>query len=62
MEITARQLIEMLEKLDDLDQPVYVYYSGTDEVDKNGALLVLDNVSDEGGRIDLNCVEVLQRN
>lgn len=62
MEITVQQLIDMLEEVEDKQQPVYVYYSGSDEVDKNGALLVLDNVSDEGGRVDLNCTETVSRN
>lgn len=54
--MTVKELIEALQQVEDKELEVFIYYSGNNDLDKDGSLAYIDMVDDDlGCRVDINC-------
>lgn len=54
----VKELIQALQEVEDKDLEVYIYYSGNNDLSKEGSLAYIDMIDDGlGDRVDLNCVD-----
>lgn len=54
----VKELIKELQQVEDKELEVYIYYSGNNNLDKDGSLAYVDMVDDTlGDKVDINCVD-----
>lgn len=56
--MTVQELIDMLNEVEDKTLDVYVYYSGNQDLNRNGNLAYIQMIDDQlGSRVDINCTD-----
>ena len=56
--MNVQELIDTLNNIDDKTLEVYVYYSGNQDLDRNGSLAYIQIIDDcLGSRVDINCTD-----
>lgn len=54
----VQELIDELQKVSDKSVEVFIYYSGDNDLDRNGQLAEIQFVDDDlGSRVDINCTD-----